>query len=481
MSKDFLRNLPLFAGLSDEDLSRLCDMAETVTVRAGEVLMEEGSLGDALFVILDGSFEITKRARERDLWIANRGPGEMLGELSVLEETPRSATVRAATDCHLVKICRADFQQLLTKSSTAAVAMLRTVTARLRNTELMLRQSEKMAALGTLSAGLAHELNNPAAAVRRSATQLRESLAGLQRHAAGLGALDPSPEAMAVVNTLRMELPQRAASPAKFDPLARSDLEGEVSDWLDEQGVEEPWELAPAIVALGWRAADLGALVEPFTATQKPVFLCWLATACTVYALLDEVGQGAGRISEIVQAVKSYSYLDQAPVQLVDVHEGLENTLVILRHKLRGGVTVAKEYAADLPRIEAYASELNQVWTNLIDNAIDAMDGRGEMRIRTYGRARPADGGEHQEVVVEISDNGPGISPELQSRIFDAFFTTKEPGKGTGLGLHITYNIVVNQHHGEIKVESQPGQTTFRVILPVQLNRERTPEVKPNS
>jgi signal transduction histidine kinase len=198
--------------------------------------------------------------------------------------------------------------------------------------------------------------------------------------------------------------------------------------------------------------------------------LCWLATACSVYALLDEVSQGAGRISEIVKAVKSYSYLDQAPVQLVDVHEGIENTLVILRHKLKGGVTVVKEYAPDLPRIEAYASELNQVWTNLIDNAIAAMNGQGELRIRTYDLDKPGDEGTRSQIVVEISDNGPGVPPELQGRIFDAFFTTKEPGKGTGLGLHITYNIIVNQHRGEIKVESLSGWTTFRVTLPVQLN-----------
>jgi signal transduction histidine kinase len=469
MSQDFLRQLPLFAGLTEEDLDRLCGMAETETLPAGEVLMEEGGLGDALYVILDGTFEITKRSQERDLWIATRGPGEMLGEISLLERTPRSATVRAATDCRVLRIRREDFEELLTKSSSAAMAMLRTVTARLRNTELMLRQSEKMAALGTLSAGLAHELNNPAAAVSRSATQLRESLAGLQRYAAGLGALNPSPEAMTVVNTLRMELPQRAANPVRLDPLARSDHEGEVGGWFEEQGVDQAWELAPAIVALGWHAADLEDLTLPFTSDQKPVFLCWLATACAVYALLDEVNQGAGRISEIVKAVKSYSYLDQAPVQLVDVHEGIEDTLVILRHKLKGGVNVVKEYAPDLPRIEAYVSELNQVWTNLIDNAIDAMNGQGELRIRTYGQDKSGDGGTYSEIVVEISDNGPGIPPELQGRIFDAFFTTKEPGKGTGLGLHITYNIVVNRHRGDIKVESLPGRTTFRVTLPAQL------------
>ena len=463
MSKDFFRQLPLFAGLSDEDLDHLYNMAEPMNLRAGEVLMEEGSPGDALYVILDGTVEVTKRSQQRDLVIASRGPGEILGEISVLEQTPRTATLRAATDLRLLKISREAFEQLLNRSGTAALAVLRTISARLRNTEAMLRQSEKMAALGTLSAGLAHELNNPAAAVKRGAGQLREALAGLQRHAAELGALDTGPEAMAVVNTLRMELPHRAANPVKLDPLARSDLEGEVGGWLEEQGVEDPWELAPAVVALGWNDVALEELTRPFTSTQKPVFLCWLATACTVYALLDEVGQGAERLSEIVKAVKSYSYLDQAPVQLVDVHEGLDNTLLILRHKLKAGVTVVKEYTADLPRIEAYASELNQVWTNILDNAVDAMDGKGEIRIRTYL--------EGQDVAVEMTDNGPGMPDEIRSRIFDAFFTTKPVGVGTGLGLHITYNIVVNQHHGQISVQSKPGETTFRVLLPVKLDR----------
>jgi signal transduction histidine kinase len=471
MTKAFLRDLPLLAGLSDEDLDRLYTMAEPITLKAGEVLMEEGKPGDSLYFALEGMFDVSKHTGQRDVVIDRCGPGDVIGEISMLEASPRTATVRAVRDARLLKISHDTFKELLTRSPSAVFGILRTITARLRNTETMLRQSEKMASLGTLSAGLAHELNNPAAAVRRSATQLRESLAEMQRHAAELGALNPTPEAMAVVNTLRLDLPRRAATPVKLDPLARSDTEGEVGGWLEDQGVEEPWELAPAVVALGWNAADLKELTKPFTPTQRPVFLCWLATACTVYVLLDEVGQGAERISEIVKAVKSYSYLDQAPVQLVDVHEGLENTLVILRHKLKGGVTVVKDYAPGLPRIEAYASELNQVWTNLIDNAIDAMGGHGEIRIRTYREEKPTDGDTREDIVVEISDNGPGIPPELRERIFDAFFTTKEPGKGTGLGLHITYNIVVNQHHGEIKAESKPGQTTFRVTLPVKLSK----------
>jgi signal transduction histidine kinase len=461
MNVDFLRRLPLFAGLSDADLEHLYGAAEGVSVSAGETLIAEGEPGDSMFIALDGQFEVSKRSGERDVILANSGPGDVIGEISLLEGCPRTATVRASQDGHLLKISQESFQELLQRSPSAALGVVRTMTTRLRNTEAMLRQSEKMAALGTLSAGLAHELNNPAAAVKRSAARLRETLAELQRLAAELGSLGLNPAAAEVVNSLRRELPRRAAEPVKLDPLARSDLEGEVGSWMEGQGVEEPWELAPAIVALGWTAVDLESLTAAFTPSQKPVFLRWLATGCSAYALLDEVGQGAERISEIVKAVKAYSRLDQAPVQLVDIHEGLDETLVILRHKLKGGVTVVKEYAAGLPRIEAYASELNQVWTNLIDNAVDAMSGRGELRIRTYR--------EGEQVAVEITDNGPGITPENQARIFDAFFTTKPVGSGTGLGLHITYNIVVQQHRGQIQVESQPGHTTFRVTLPVQL------------
>lgn len=471
MNTDFLRQLPLFAGLPDDDLERLCSMAAQVTIQAGEVLLKEGDTGDALYVPLDGMFEITMRSLGNDMVIAKRGPGDMLGEISLLEGTPHSASVRAATDSRLLRITREDFEHLLSRSRTAALAVLRTVAARLRNSETMLRHSEKMAALGTLSAGLAHELNNPAAAVRRGATQLRESLAELQRCGAALASLDLRPEALATVNRLRGELPLRAANPVALDPLARSDAEGEIGEWLEAQGIERAWEFAPSVAGMGWTSADLEELTRLVARQQAPALLGWLAAACMVYSLLDEVSMGAERISEIVKAIKSYSYLDQAPVQLVDVHEGLENTLVILRHKLKDGVTVIKEYAPDLPRIEAYASELNQVWTNLIDNAIDAMNGHGEIRIRTYGPAERREEATPQAVVVEISDDGPGIPPNLQDRIFDAFFTTKQPGEGTGLGLHIVYNIVLNQHHGGIDAESKPGQTTFRVSLPVQLNR----------
>jgi signal transduction histidine kinase len=218
-------------------------------------------------------------------------------------------------------------------------------------------------------------------------------------------------------------------------------------------------------VSFGWDVEGLESLTAPFSDEQLPVIIPWLATGCSAYALLNEVSTSAAHISQIVKAVKTYSYLDQAAVQQIDVHEGLENTLIILKHKLKAGVTVTRNYAPDLPRIEAYASELNQVWTNIIDNAIDAMEGRGEIALHTYLKGRDA-------VVIEITDNGPGMPEEVQGRIFQPFFTTKAVGVGTGLGLHIAYNIIVDKHHGQISVASRPGETRFSVTLPVELARE---------
>ena len=477
MNTDFLRRLPLFEGLSGPDLDRLQEMAEPVTVEAGVILMAEGSPGEAMYVALDGTFEVTKRSGEQEMVIAGCGAGDVIGEISLLERSPRSATVRALSRSHLLRISQATFDQLLAWSPSAALSILRTVTARLRNTEVMLRQSEKMAALGTLSAGLAHELNNPAAAVQRGAGLLREALAGWLRLSAELSRLQLDPAQLEVVNSARDDIVRRAGQVASIDPLGRGDRESELEEWLEAYGADNAWELAPALVALSWDTPALAKLVAGFSPEQVAPFVRWLGAGCLAYILLGEVNEGAERIAEIVRSVKAYSYLDQAPVQLVDVHEGLESTLVILRHKLKQGITIRRDYGTGLPRIEAYASELNQVWTNLIDNAVDAMDGKGEIVLRT--RLNEASHG--ARVVVEISDNGPGIPPEILPRIFDVFFTTKPPGQGTGLGLHISYNIVVHKHRGEMTVNTRVGETTFRVALPVQLDRDQGAPIQAGS
>ncbi|MGQ0604942.1 MAG: sensor histidine kinase [Anaerolineales bacterium] len=458
MSLELLRRLPLFADLPDADLRALYQTAETLSLPAGEWLMREGEPGDNVYVMLEGGVEISKRSGEQEMVLTRRGPGDFIGEMALLEERPRSASVRTMEDSRVLKINKRAFTNILHASPSAALALLRTVTERLRNTEAMLRQNEKMAALGTLAAGLAHELNNPAAAVRRSAVQLQETLTRWQRQTAELGGLTQS----SAFHELQAEIAPRVASPLDLDPLTRSDREAALQTWLEARGASEAWELAPVLVAFGWGIEYLNRLSEAFPGAALASVARWIVTGCSALALLAELGTGAERISEIIAAVKAYTHLDQAPIQEVDVHEGLENTLVILKHKLKHGITIRRDYAPDLPRIEAFGGELNQLWTNLIDNAIDAMQGQGELALRT--------GAEGAQVIVEIGDNGSGIAPDIQSRIFEPFFTTKPPGAGTGLGLHIAHNIV-RRHHGDIRVTSQPGATVFRITLPIQLQR----------
>ncbi|MFQ5794934.1 MAG: CoA-binding protein [Candidatus Bipolaricaulia bacterium] len=457
---DFLKKVPLFADLSEADLKHLCEMAEEVRLSAGQELFAEGSPGDRAYIIKEGQLEIVKTSGGRDVLLSVRDePGDIIGEMALLEQVPRTASVRARTDSVLLAIHQDQFDHLLNTSSSAARAILDTVLARLRGTEAMLRQSEKMAQLGTLTAGVAHELNNPAAAVKRGAGQLNSSIAQFEQVHINLSRLALTEAQREVLQDLAQQGQEQAARPPELDVLVRSDREYELETWLEEQGVADAWELAPTLVNLDYNTSALTVLTEHFPPDQLPVVIGWLGATYTIYSLLSEIGQGAERISQIVKALKTYSYLDQAPVQAVDVHEGLDSTLIILRNKLKSGISVRREYAPDLPQIQAYGSELNQVWTNIIDNAADALEGQGEIVIRTR-----RDG---ESVVVEIQDNGPGIPEEIRSKVFDPFFTTKPPGKGTGLGLNISYNIAVQRHLGDIKVFSQPGKTCFQVRLPI--------------
>jgi signal transduction histidine kinase len=327
--------------------------------------------------------------------------------------------------------------------------------------EVMLRQSEKLATLGKLSAGMAHELNNPAAAAQRGAGQLPLAIADLQQNYLKLDELDFTTSQLESLLALDKLAQESAKHPNDLDPLTRSDLEYDLENWLDEQGVQNPWEVAPTLVNLGYDRSKLASVVADFTPAQFLTLVNWLNCTYTIYSLLDEISEGTGRISEIVKALKTYSYMDQAPTQTVDIHEGLDNTLVILRSKLKQGITVNRQYADDIPPIQAYGSELNQVWTNIIDNAIDAMNGQGEITIQTSY--------DDQWVIVEITDNGPGIPEEIHANLFDPFFTTKQPGEGTGLGLNISHNIIVQKHKGRIDLDSHPGKTSFEVRLPIDL------------
>lgn len=457
----FLKHVPLFADLSDEDLSAICENAIEVDIKSGELLFAEGDPGDKAYIIEDGVVEIIKKSGGRDVLLAVRESGSVIGEMGLLDESPRTASIRARTQSRFITIHKETMDSLLASSPSASRAILRTVLKRTRATLGQLRQSEQMAQLGTLTAGVAHELNNPAAAVKRGSEQLLHTMQYYAQTQSALILIDFSVEQQIIINELAILAQTRAPEERILSALDRSNLEQEIEDWLYEVDIENPWELAPAMVDLGFSQDRFEELKREFSRNALSSILNWVVAMQTAHTLLWEIGDGAGRISEIVKALKSYAYLDQAPIQSVNVHEGLNNTLVILRHKLKEGIGVHREYDPDLPKIEAYGSELNQVWTNLIDNAADALEGKGIITIKTYKDEN------EKGIFVEIQDNGPGIPENIQPRIYDAFFTTKPPGKGTGLGLNISYNIVVYKHSGDIEIQSSPGNTTFKIWLPL--------------
>lgn len=458
---DFLKKVPLFGSLPEHDLERLCEMVTEVRLEPGDQLFAEGSPGDKAYIIETGEIEILKKSGGKNVLLAVRKSGDVIGEMSLLEQAPRFASGRARTDSSLLAISHEQLDELLNNSPSAAKSLLFTITSRLRSTELMLRQSEKMAQLGTLTAGIAHELNNPAAAAQRGTSQLNAGISQLQEAQLNLSSLELSQRSWAELSEMNRTLKEKAAHPVVIDSLDRSDREFEIEDWLDAHNVPDAWEYASTLVDLGLSDEELADLAAEFSPDQLVEVIAWLGASFSVYSLLEEINQGSERISEIVKSLKSYVYLDQAPVQEVDIREGLDNTLIMLRHKLKEGISVQREYTEGLPKIQAYGSELNQVWTNIIDNSIDAMDGHGEIIIRTSLNG--------DWVIVELEDNGPGIPEDIQEKIFSPFFTTKAVGKGTGLGLNISYNIV-QKHQGEIKVFSKPGKTRFQISLPIDFN-----------
>jgi signal transduction histidine kinase len=335
--------------------------------------------------------------------------------------------------------------------------VLRIATERTIGFAAIIKQQEKMAALGKLAAGLAHELNNPAAAASRATQMLHEGLADLQRQTMRLCEVGLDQKQLDALQTFQQQAAERAATAPALSPLEQSDREDEMGDWLEIHQVGQPWEVAASMVNARLTPDDLAALTATMPPDSADISLTWLCQSLTTAMLLDEIEQSVGRMSDLVGAIKQYTYMDQAPLQDVDLHQGLDNTLKMLHHKLRK-ISLIREYDPTLPQILAHGGELNQVWTNLIDNAIDALNGEGQIKIITRA--------ENQFAMVEITDNGPGIPPEIQPRLFEPFFTTKSVGTGTGLGLDITYRII-QQHNGTIELQSQPGQTRFIIRLPI--------------
>jgi signal transduction histidine kinase len=429
--EDRLRDTPLFGGLDEVHLGRLVEMGEIVDLAPGDRLIGEGEVADALYVVLEGEMDITKRSGTSDIWLNRVGPGSLQGEIAALEGGRRLASVHAITAAEVLRIPVGAIRELLGAGPDIALAVIRTAVGRLRGMEASLREREKLAGLGTLAAGLAHELNNPAAAAIRSARALGEAVASAE----SLPRPSPPPR------------PPEGSAPPR-SALERADL----IEGLESLAGDA--DAASTLADAGWTAETLAA--------QPPEVIPWLAADASVHQLLGELSIAIERISEIVAAVKGYAYLDQAPVQRIDVRIGLEQTLVILRHRLRDGVEVRTELAPDLPEIEAYGSELNQVWTNLVDNAIDAMEGSGTLTL-TAERDPEGDG-----VRVSVCDSGPGIPPDVRARLFEPFYTTKPPGKGTGLGLHISHNVIA-RHGGQIDVETSADGTCFVVGLPLHI------------
>ena len=339
-----------------------------------------------------------------------------------------------------------------------AVHMLEGVFYGIRSSQQAISQRERLLALGSLSAGLTHELNNPAAAAVRATSSLRERVAGM-RHKLALIAAGPYDRAtLETLVRLQEDAVEHVAKAPDLSPVAASDLEDTMADWLDAHGVSGGWDLAPTFVQAGLDIDWLEQVVSTVDASTFEGAVRWLNYTVETELLMNEIEDSTTRISTLVAAAKQYSQMDRAPYQVVDVHELLDSTLLMLSRKIGDGITVVKDYDRSLPSISAYAAELNQVWTNLIDNAVAAMDGHGTLTLRT---AR-----ENDDLLVEIGDTGPGVPEEIRSRIFEPFFTTKPVGEGTGLGLDISWRIVVNKHHGDLQVVSEPGDTRFRVTLP---------------
>ncbi len=465
--KETLRQVPLFAKLPDEQLQWLSKQGEEIWLETGTQIARQGDPPDGFYIILEGKTEWTRTVQGQEVYAVTLEAGDVFAELILLLDEPYPTSGRALTNVDLYKLSPDTFWEMLCKCRSIPQSILKISAQRAQIHEAVTQQQAKLISLGTLSAGLAHELNNPAAAVRRSVQHLEEVLQKLPALALKLHQQSVTEERMEFLCNLYQRATESVKSCSHLDPLTQSESEDALTDWLEEHEVADGWKLAPTLVAAGLDIEELDKIVTHVAPECLGDVLSWLEATVSGVGVLEEIKLGSTRMSELIAAMKDYSYMDRAPLQEVDVHEGIESTLKILSYKLKQGVVVKREYG-DLPRICAYGCQLNQVWTNLIDNAIDATGGKGNVWIRTSREGNSPSGDRSaSRILIEIADDGAGIPPEIQPRIFEQFFTTKEVGKGTGLGLDIARRIVVGQHKGDIRFESKPGDTRFQVRLPI--------------
>lgn len=462
MRADDLRSFALFDGLTGDQLSELVEGGDEVRIEPGVELFHEGEHADYWWVLVDGAVDLVRRIGREDTVVGRLDvPGRWAGGFRAWDEHGvYLATARGATAGRVLRVPAEVLRDRLNAWFPLGRHLIEGLYRTARSIESTARQRASLITLGTLAAGLAHEINNPAAAVTRAVDDLEIAAQTLLSSLRRLANDEISAKQFAALDALRQQIESGAAV---CDPLAIADQEEALASWLADHGIADEWTIAPPLAAAG---ADLDWCERAAEALDGPGLqagLEWVASTLSAAALLSEIKESSGRIYGLVNAVRSYSQMDRASTQHIDVTEGLESTLVMLGYKLGGDVAVVRDYAADAPRIEAYPGELNQVWTNLIDNAIDAMDGAGTLRLTT--RAQGSD------VVVEICDSGRGMPPEVVARAFEPFFTTKDVGKGVGLGLDIAQRIVAERHGGTITIDSRSGQTVLRVRLPARLSR----------
>jgi signal transduction histidine kinase len=455
VEKSELIRVPVFAGLPDDQLDWFLSQSQELNLKAGDVYLQQGTPADAMYVLLAGQLQ-GRGERNGETFIFDLEPGEITGTLPFSRMKKFTVSGRALMDSHALRFPASLFPELILKMPELTQRLVGLMSDRIREVTRLEQQQDRLASLGKLSAGLAHELNNPASAAKRAASQLKTILKKIRDASLELGRRDLTPAQKAEIEKMEASFTQQDVVPP--DALAVSDLEDQIDSLLRSHGQNDLWMLAAGLARRNIKPEVVEALFASLDPVTARAALVRIAASVEVASLVHEIESSTSRISDLVCAIKEYTHMDQSPVQNVDLVKGLETTLTILNHKLKQGVEVHRDYQKVPLLVNSFGSELNQVWTNIIDNAIDAMHGKGELRIRTY---RDADC-----VVVEISDNGPGIPEEVQPHIFEPFFTTKGVGEGTGLGLD-TVQRIVKKHRGTIQVTSKPGDTRFQIWLPL--------------